>query len=125
MSYNFTLPVYGVYKSGAASLNVYRNAHYHKNNQAKKKFKSIIHDQLIKFDPINGKIRMKYTYFAKRKDSDLSNICAVVIKFMEDSMVEYGLIPDDNISIIVGIKQEFGGMDKENPRVECEITILD
>ena len=119
--YKFTLPVYGIYKSGAASLNVYRNAHYHKNNQAKKKFKSLIHDQLIKFDPIEGQLRFKYIYFARRKDSDLSNVCAVIIKFFEDSLVEYGLIPDDNVQIVVSIKQEFGGMDRKKPRVECEI----
>ncbi len=119
--YKFTLPVYGVYKSGAASLNVYRNAHYHKNNQAKKKFKSLIHDQLIKFDPIEGQLKFKYIYFARRKDSDLSNVCAVIIKFFEDSLVEYGLIPDDNVQIVVSIKQEFGGMDRKKPRVECEI----
>ena len=121
MSYKFTLPVYGVYKTGALSLNTYRNSHYQKNNQAKKKFKKLMHDQLMQFDKIDGQIKIKYTYFAKRKDSDLSNICAVVIKFFEDALVEYRLIPDDNVKIIIGIKQEFGGMDLKNPRVECEI----
>lgn len=126
MSYKFTLPLYGVTKGSAISVNWYRNAHYQKSNNAKKKFKKMIAPQLEQFDPIKGKIKIKYTYFAKMNNNpDLDNFVGTVKKFFQDALSENGLIEDDNINFIVANSESYGGIDKENPRVEAEIILLD
>tara|TARA_R100000951_G_C2571544_1_gene158911 strand:+ start:328 stop:708 length:381 start_codon:yes stop_codon:yes gene_type:complete len=126
MSYKFTLPLYGVTKGSVISINWYRNAHYQKSNNAKKKFKKMIAPQLEQFDPIQGKIKIKYTYFAKANNSpDLDNFIGTVKKFFQDALAEGGLIEDDNVNFIVANSESYGGIDKENPRVEAEIILLD
>lgn len=125
MSYHFTLPLYGVTKKGAIAVNWYRNAHHHESNAAKKKFKLLIQDQLNQFDKIETPIKIKYTYYAARNNSpDLDNFIGTVKKFFQDALVESGLIEDDNINFIVGNSESYGGIDKENPRVEAEIKQL-
>jgi Holliday junction resolvase RusA-like endonuclease len=126
MSYKFILPIYGVTKGSAISINWYRNAHYQKSNNAKKKFKKMIAPQLERFDPIQGKIKIKYTYFAKMNNNpDLDNFIGTVKKFFQDALAESGLIEDDNVNFIVANSESYGGIDKDNPRVEAEIIQLD
>lgn len=121
MSYKFTLPIYGVAKD-AISLGWYRNAHYHTNNAAKKKFKRLIQSQLDKFDPIEGKVKIKYIYFARYDNGpDLDNFVGVVKKYFQDALVESGLLADDNVNVIIANSESYGGLDRENPRVEAEI----
>lgn len=125
MSYKFILPIYGVTKKGAIAVNWYRNAHYQQSNQAKIKFKALIQEQLDSFDPIDGKIKIKYTYFAKANNSpDLDNFVGTVKKFFQDALVESGLIEDDNVNFIVANSEYYGGIDRNNPRVEAEIINL-
>jgi len=125
MSYKFTLPIYGVAK-GAISVNSYRNAHHHVNNAAKKKFKRLIQERLDQFDPIEGKVKIKYTYFARYDNGpDLDNFVGVVKKYFQDALVESGLIEDDNVKFIVANCESYGGIDKENPRVEAEIIQIE
>ena len=122
MSYKFTLPLYGVTKKGAISMNWYRNAHYQSTNAAKKKFKRLIKSQLNQFDEIQAPIKIKYTYYAQRNNSpDLDNFVAIVRKFFQDALVEHGLIEDDNVNFIVANSESYGGIDKDNPRVEAEV----
>lgn len=124
MYYKFTLPIYGVAK-GAISVNWYRNAHHHVNNAVKKKFKQLIQEQLDQFDPIEGKVKIKYTYFARYDNGpDLDNFVGVVKKYFQDALVESGLLEDDNVKFIVANDERYGGIDKENPRVEAEIIKL-
>lgn len=124
MSYKFTLPIYGVAK-GAISVNWYRNAHHHVNNAAKKKFKRLIQEQLDQFDPIEGKVKIKYIYFARYDNGpDLDNFVGVVKKYFQDALVESGLLEDDSVRFIVANDERYGGIDKENPRVEAEIIKL-
>lgn len=119
--YKFTLPIYGVAKDGL-SVNWYRNAHYRISNNAKKKFKKLISEQIDKFEPIEGKVKIRYTYYAKHNNSpDLDNFVGTVKKFFQDAIVENGLLPDDNVNYIVANSERYGGVDKENPRVEAEI----
>jgi len=125
MSYKFTLPLYGVTKKGAIAVNWYRNAHHHESNTAKKKFKNLIQDQLNQFDKIETPIKIKYTYYAARNNSpDLDNFVGTVKKFFQDALVESGLIEDDSVKFIVANSEDYGGIDKLNPRVEAEIIEL-
>jgi len=124
--YMFTLPLYGVVKGSAINVNWYRNAHYQTSNKAKKKFKSMIIDQLDCFDPIKCKVKIRYTYYARANNCpDLDNFVGTVKKFFQDALVESGLIEDDNVNIIVGNSEWYGGIDRGNPRVEAVITCLD
>ncbi len=126
MSYKFTLPTFGVTKKGSINVNWYRNVHYHQSNKAKVKFKRMIQDQLDSFDPIKGQIKIKYTFYSKHNNNpDLDNFVGTVKKFFQDALVESGLIEDDNVNIIVSNSEYYGGSDKENPRVEAEIILLD
>jgi Holliday junction resolvase RusA-like endonuclease len=52
---------------------------------------------------------------------DLDNFIGTVKKFFQDALVESGLIEDDNIKFIISNSETYGGIDKENPRVEAEI----
>lgn len=131
MSYRFVLPIYGVFKTKkgkgntSISVNWYCNAHYRIKSNAKKKFKEMIKDQIYIHAPIKGKIKINYTYYAKRNGSDLDNFVGTVKKFFQDAIVELGLIPDDNVNIIVSNSERYGGVDKDNPRVEAVITPYD
>lgn len=126
VNYKFTLPVFGVIKKGSINVNWYRNAHYQISNKAKIKFKAMIQDQLDSFDPIHGKIKIKYTFFAKYNNSpDLDNFIGTAKKFFQDALVESGLIPDDNVNYITSNSEYYGGIDKDNPRIEAEIISLE
>ena len=118
----FTLPLYGVTKKGAIAVNWYRNAHYQISNKAKIEFKKQIQSQLDMFDKIETPIKIKYTYYAKANNSpDLDNFVGTVKKFFQDALVESGLIEDDNVNFIVCNSEYYGGIDRDNPRVEAEI----
>ena len=122
MSYKFELPLYGVIKKGAINVNWYRNAHYQTSNSAKIKFKKMIQVQLDQFDKIETPIKIKYTYYKKANNSpDLDNFVGTVKKFFQDALVESGLIEEDNINFIVESSERYGGLDRENPRVDAEI----
>ena len=122
MSYKFKLPIYGVIKKGAINVNWYRNAHHRASNDAKIKFKSMIQDQLDQFDKIQTPIKIKYTYYKKIDNSpDLDNFIGTAKKFFQDALVESGLIEDDNVNFIIESSERYGGLDRENPRVDAEI----
>lgn len=53
-------------------------------------------------------------YAGTRHRADLSNRCESAM----DLLVDAGLIEDDNWEIIRKLTLEFGGYDKNNPRVE-------
>lgn len=125
--YHFTLPCYikRGSKNIAINLNWYRTAHYQTSNDIKIKFKNFIKPQFEGLDPIVGKIRIKFVYYAARNNSpDLDNFTSVSKKFFQDACVELGLIEEDNINYIASTSEYYGGIDKENPRVEAFITIL-
>ena len=127
MSYKFTLPIYGVIsttksnKNKAITLNWSRAAHFRVYSSAKKRFKKMILEQLNQFDKIDGKLSIKYTYYAKRNGTDLDNFTVIVSKFFQDALSEVGLIDDDNTSVIVSIASVYGGLDRDNPRIEAEV----
>jgi Holliday junction resolvase RusA-like endonuclease len=127
MSYKFILPIYGVIKKTknnancAITFNWSRACHFRTYGSAKKKFKAMIEDQLSQFDKIDGQLKIKYTYYAARKGTDLDNFTVCVIKFFQDALSEVGLIEDDNVNFIICSTQAYGGVDKEKPRVEAEI----
>lgn len=126
--YKFTLPCYIKHgkKNHPINLNWYRNAHHQVSNKVKIRFKQLIAPQFEGLPKIESKIHIKFVYFAARNNSpDLDNFTSVSKKFFQDSMVELGLIDDDNIHYIISTSEYYGGIDKDNPRVEAYVSVID
>jgi hypothetical protein len=47
---------------------------------------------------------------------------AIQRKFFEDALVELGYLTDDNYLHVLGASDDFGGVEKDNPRIEITIT---
>jgi len=112
-------------KNVPINLNWYRNAHYQQSNKIKVKFKDHIKQQFEGLPKIQTKISIKFVYYAARNNSpDLDNFTSISKKFFQDAMVELGLIEEDNINHIIATSEYYGGIDRENPRVEAFVTCL-
>ena len=108
----------------ALNLNIYRNTHYLVLNQAKIAWKDIVEKTFWRspFMLGDGPYRFTYTvYPASNRKFDISNVCSIIDKFTCDALIEIGVITDDSYKIIPSIDYRFGGVDKENPRVELNI----
>jgi len=112
-------------KPFALNLNVYRNAYHHQLNDSKIIYKEIVKKELeLKKIELFGKskIHISYKLFSGTKRvADIGNILPIVQKYFEDAFVELGYIKDDNYNFIPKVSYEFGGIDKNNERVEIKI----
>ena len=102
-------------------MNGYRNWQFHQNNDYKIRFK----EQVLPLIPdVRYKeIKIEYKVFFKTKRvTDVANVCSVVDKFFSDTLVSSGVVEDDNYLFLKKVVYEFGGIDKDNPRVEATIT---
>jgi len=107
------------------NLNQYRNAHFYTLNTAKIRYKESLATQLTDVLLVTP-IKITYTLFPKNKQrGDLGNALSVHQKFFEDALVEYGCISDDSYKEVVQSTFLFGEVDKDNPRVEIQITQCD
>jgi len=103
------------------NLNIYRNAHHFTLNSAKVTFKEIVQDQIDRL-PLLNRIKLHYRVFApSNRKIDTMNVGSIADKFFCDALVESKKIIDDNYDFVVYNGFEFGGIDKENPRVEVTI----
>lgn len=103
------------------NLNQYRNAHFQKLNKAKEVFHDLVKDRISRVPPLL-QVALTYTlYPASFRLCDTANICSVVDKFFQDSLVQCGTLSDDNYQIVKTVAFHFGNVDKENPRVEVSI----
>jgi len=108
-------------KNFVLNLNVYRNSHYRTLNTVKIRYKAAMKEQIEKL-PKMGRVIIYYKLFPKsHRLTDIGNVISVHKKFFEDSMVELGILEDDNYKFVIGSTEEFGKVDKENPRVEIRI----
>lgn len=105
------------------NLNGYRNWCYRVSNMLKQQYKQEV-EGVIKDLPTMNKISTTYyIYYPTNRTIDLDNIGSISAKFFQDALVSYGKIIDDNYKFITDIKFEFGGVDKDNPRVD--VVIID
>jgi len=111
----------------ALNLNIYRNTHHMTLNQAKIAWKDVVTQAMAgQWKVYTGPFIFTYTAFpATNRKFDLGNVLSIVQKFTDDALIEMGLISDDSYKVIPAIKYYFGGVDKENPRVELEISTVD
>lgn len=109
-------------KTHYLNLNGYRNWQFQLNNQLKKLFKITVAEDIRNLKPVGGPIRITYKIFYPTKRAfDVDNIGAVISKFTMDALVEFGVLEDDNYTIVPEVRFEFGGIDKDNPR--CDVTL--
>jgi len=127
MKYKISAPFYvptSKKKNFRLNLNNYRNAHFQVLNLAKKNFEIIIYPDVFNL-PCMQQIELTYTlYPANKRLFDISNICSIVDKFFCDSLVRQNKLPDDNYNHIKKVVYQFGNIDKTDPRIEVEITII-
>lgn len=108
------------------NMNGYRNWHHRVANTLKKEYTRQV-GKLDDFKSLPTFVMCKLTYtiyYPTRRKFDVDNIGAVSGKFFQDTLVHYEKIEDDNYEYIPEIVYKFGGVDKENPRVEVLIEEL-
>lgn len=69
--------------------------------------------------PISEPINLKCTYYMEtRRKCDITNLLQATC----DILVKYGVLTDDNYTIVASVDGTTVQYDKENPRCEIEIT---
>lgn len=109
------------------NLNNYRNLHFRVLNTAKIKYKATVKGDIERecYYPLNT-IAIHYTVFkGDKRRCDIGNISSIHQKFFEDALVELGHLPDDSYKNIPVCSYSFGGISKDNPRVEIRIFNLE
>ena len=114
-----------------ANLNVYRNSNFRLLAEAKIKYKESIVSKLEKvkedYDIIcNGRVPIEYklTYILttpSKRRWDLANFGAIVGKFVEDCLVDYGIMKDDSWEYLTEVTYKFGGFTKGERTCTLEI----
>ncbi len=78
-----------------------------------------IMDELEITEPIKDQVNLKCVFYRKdKRRCDLVNL----LNSIQDILVESGVLEDDNYKIINSVDGSCVRYDKENPRVEIEIT---
>ena len=109
-------------KDWILNLNNYRNTHYQTLNKTKIEYKLAMEDQIQSLKEFE-KIKVTYTlYPATQRKCDVSNVCSIHSKYFLDALVEAGKIKDDTYEFVPEETYRFGAVDKDNPRVEIDIT---
>ena len=106
------------------NMNDYRNAHYQVLNKAKVEYKRMIRDEILQL-PKMDKATINYEItLGDNRIHDGMNICSVTSKFFLDALVEYGILPDDNMRYILHEEWNPHGIEKNNGKVLIYIKPL-
>ena len=102
----------------------YRNAHYQQSNNLKKHYTEVLAEpQLKNHSPMSGVVFSLFVlYRPNRRRMDLDNYTSVHKKFFHDALVTYEIIKDDDITLLPFQVSVYGGIDKENPRVDIYVS---
>lgn len=117
----FILPIYFQQtkaKKVLASMNAYRNWHYHTQNKFKTTFSDLLIPQMQDLKPHKGKYSVEYALYYKNPTCDLTNICSLMSKVFNDVLQDQGLVANDNVQYLNKETFIVGGRDTVNPRVE-------
>lgn len=112
-------------KEYSLNLNTYRNTHFIVLNKAKKIFTDTIssYDEFKKLPKLN-KVFLIYIHHPART-CDTNNVCSVVDKFFQDTLVTSDKLTDDNFKYVTGTLFLSGSVDRKNPRVDVYICERD
>ena len=113
-------------KNQHINLNKFRNNHFQLNNEMKIMYADLAAAKLRLHRGKNyKKIKLEFTYYKPTKAKrDRANILSITEKFFCDAMTKIGVIPDDNDDYIKSSFYQSGGLDRDNPRVDIKIIIL-
>ena len=104
------------------NLNVYRNLHPQLNNQAKVAFNKVMKKQILALPELPSLVIIRYVFYpGTKRIADTMNVCSIVDKFFCDALTHFKVIPDDDYRYVLGAGGIFGGIDRENPRVDAHI----
>jgi Holliday junction resolvase RusA-like endonuclease len=105
-------------KTNLLSLNVFRNLHHYSKNKVKQDYADLVRE-FVKTLPKYKKIQPKYTlYFNNNRKKDLDNYTFPIHKFLMDTLVEEGVLEDDNYDYVTGFSTKFGGIDENYVMIE-------
>ena len=105
------------------NLNLLRNRVGHVNNNIKKEFKRIITPSLPIGEMHFEYYSLEYVLFIPNKlKRDVSNVCSVIDKNFGDTIVELGIVPEDNYYHLQSISYKLGGYD-EKGKGYCIVTV--
>lgn len=105
------------------NLNQYRNTHYSILHNAKEEYSLLMKSKVQHLPTFTNPIHIHYKVFTGSAiKSDVMNWVAVIDKFFQDVLVREHKLIDDNYLYVPKITCEFGGIDKQNPRLEIEIV---
>lgn len=108
-------------KQMSLNLNIYRNLHYQTLNKAKQNFAHLVLPRLAQVPTLTQCYLHYVIYPATRQLLDIANVGAIVDKFFSDTLVEAGILADDNYQVVRGVSYGIGQVDRRNPRVEAFI----
>lgn len=82
------------------SANVYRNAHFYSLANAKKAYAEICYAEFerVGIQPFGKPVRFEYElHFKGKRRRDMDNFWFPVSKFLNDALVEKGILEDDDV----------------------------
>jgi hypothetical protein len=113
------LPIYWQKSSSKTilvSLNWYRNAFYHEQNNLKQYYHQLVGEQLEGISPISGPFQLDLSLYYKNPNCDGSNIASMMEKVVLDALQEHQIIINDNVKYHLGSTWRISAQDKTNPR---------
>ena len=103
------------------NMNIYRNSHFRTLAKTKKLYGELMAEQ-VRALPKMEKVILHYQLYPKsHRLTDLDNVCSIHAKYIQDCLVYWERIPEDNYKFVIGSTQEMGVVDKINPRMEVRI----
>ena len=104
------------------SLNEYCKAErtgYHCANNMKKGCQRAIEADIRRFKlkPIKRPVKILYRFYEPNRRRDKDNIAGVAHKFIQDALVNAGILKDDGWDYVIGFSDEFY-LDRKYPRIE-------
>lgn len=119
-----TLP--GLNEYLKAERKFYRNANGRatsSGNEMKRDYQMLISNAIrlqLKKLKIKKPIYLSYYYYEPNRKRDHDNVAGVAHKFIQDALVQCGIIENDGWDNIVGFSDQFF-LDRHNPRIEVVI----
>lgn len=109
------------------SLNDYCKAErtgYHIANKMKHSYQTliIVFIRRARLKPIKRPVKIVYRFYEANKRRDKDNVSGLTHKFVQDALVESGILKDDGWEFVSSFSDEFY-IDKKNPRIE--VTLIE
>lgn len=130
MKIRFSMPLYVEIgknkKKYRLNLNYMQHWHHQVKRSVKEAYKKIAREKLKEFRFLKAdKIELSfYLYKPSKRKMDRSNQLSVHEKYICDVMVDLQMLIDDDDSHIEATHYYTGGIDKDDPRVAIEVSIL-